>query len=50
MPLDSHPIISVRDLTKYCGSTPGVQDINFSVDGGEIFGNRRDRLVYCLFL
>ena len=38
MPLVSPPIISVRSLTKYYGSTPGVQDINFSVRRGEIFG------------
>ena len=38
MPLDSPPIISVTGLTKYYGSTPGVQDINFSVNQGEIFG------------
>ncbi|MCK5257396.1 MAG: ATP-binding cassette domain-containing protein [Deltaproteobacteria bacterium] len=31
-------MISVRSLTKYYGSTPGVQDINFSVRRGEIFG------------
>ena len=38
MPVDSPPIISVRDLTKYYGSTPGVKDINFTVNRGEIFG------------
>lgn len=38
MPLVSPPIISVTGLTKYYGSTPGVQDINFSVNRGEIFG------------
>lgn len=38
MPLVSHPIISVSGLTKYYGGTPGIQDINFSVNRGEIFG------------
>lgn len=38
MPVDSPPIISVRSLTKYYGNTLGVQDINFSVKQGEIFG------------
>lgn len=36
--MDSSPIISVSNLTKYYGSTLGVQNINFSVNQGEIFG------------
>ena len=32
------PIISVTDLTKYYGKTPGIQNVNFSVNRGEIFG------------
>lgn len=38
MPLVSPPIISVTNLTKYYGDTPGVKDISFSVNRGEIFG------------
>lgn len=38
MPQVSPPIISVTELTKYYGSAIGVQDINFSVNRGEIFG------------
>lgn len=38
MPPDSKPIISVSKLTKHYGSTLGVEDINFSVERGEIFG------------
>ena len=38
MPLDSPSIISVTNLTKYYGDTPGIQDINFSVNRGEMFG------------
>ena len=38
MPIDSVPVISVANLTKYYGDTAGVKDINFSVNRGEIFG------------
>ena len=36
--MDNSPIISVSNLTKYYGRSLGVQDINFSVNPGEIFG------------
>lgn len=36
--MDAHTIISVSNLTKYYGSTLGVQNINFIVNPGEIFG------------
>jgi ABC-2 type transport system ATP-binding protein len=36
--MDTPTIISVRNLTKYYGSTLGVQNINFTVNPGEIFG------------
>jgi ABC-2 type transport system ATP-binding protein len=36
--MDTSTIISVSNLTKYYGSTPGVQNINFAVNQGEIFG------------
>ncbi len=38
MAMDTSTIISVNNLTKYYGSTPGVQNINFTVNQGEIFG------------
>ena len=36
--MDTPTIISVSNLTKYYGSTLGVQTINFTVNQGEIFG------------
>ncbi len=36
--MDTPTIISVSNLTKYYGSTLGVQNINFTVYLGEIFG------------
>jgi len=36
--MDTPTIISVTNLTKYYGTTPGVQNINFTVNQGEIFG------------
>ncbi len=36
--MDTPTIISVSNLTKYYGSTLGVQNINFTVNQGEIFG------------
>jgi len=36
--MDTSPIISASNLTKYYGSTLGVRDINFTVNQGEIFG------------
>jgi ABC-2 type transport system ATP-binding protein len=38
MAMDNSPIISVTNLTKYYGSTRGIQNINFTVNRGEIFG------------
>lgn len=32
------PIIVLKDLTKYYGSSPGIIDINLDIHGGEIFG------------
>ena len=31
-------IINVSGLTKYYGKTLGIEDVNFSVEPGEIFG------------
>ncbi|MEJ2099854.1 MAG: ABC transporter ATP-binding protein [Desulfobacterales bacterium] len=36
--MDNSPIISVSNLTKYYGRSLGVQNINFTVNPGEIFG------------
>ena len=36
--MDTPTIISVSNLTKYYGSTLGVQNINFTVNQGEVFG------------
>ena len=36
--MDTTPIISVNKLTKYYGRALGVQNINFTVNQGEIFG------------
>ena len=36
--MDTATIISVNNLTKYYGSTRGVENINFTVNPGEIFG------------
>lgn len=36
--MDQSIIISVNQLTKFYGKTLGVQDLNFSVSKGEIFG------------
>jgi ABC-2 type transport system ATP-binding protein len=36
--MDQSIIISVNHLTKFYGKIPGVQDLNFSVSQGEIFG------------
>jgi len=36
--MDRPAIISVRNLTKYYGGSLGVQDIDFTVNRGEIFG------------
>jgi ABC-2 type transport system ATP-binding protein len=36
--MNSAPIISVSNLTKYYGSTRGVHKIDFTVNQGEIFG------------
>ncbi len=36
--MDQSIIISVNQLTKFYGKTLGVQDLNFSVSQGEIFG------------
>ncbi|MBT8358853.1 MAG: ABC transporter ATP-binding protein [Deltaproteobacteria bacterium] len=36
--MDTTPIISVNNLTKYYGRTLGVQNISFTVNQGEIFG------------
>jgi len=36
--MDTPTIISVSNLTKYYGSSLGVQNINFTVNQGEIFG------------
>jgi ABC-type multidrug transport system ATPase subunit len=36
--MDTPTIISVNNLTKYYGSALGVQNINFTVSQGEIFG------------
>ncbi len=36
--MDTPTIISVSNLTKYYGNTLGVQNINFTVNQGEIFG------------
>ncbi len=36
--MDTPTIISVSNLTKYYGSTLGVQNINFTVNPGEVFG------------
>jgi len=38
MTMDAIPIISVNNLTKYYGRALGVQNINFTVNQGEIFG------------
>ncbi len=38
MTTDTPSIISVNNLTKYYGSAVGVQNINFTVNQGEIFG------------
>jgi len=36
--MDQSIIISVNNLSKFYGETLGVQDLNFSVSQGEIFG------------
>ena len=36
--MDTPPVISVSNLSKYYGSTRGVENINFTVSPGEIFG------------
>ena len=36
--MDTSTIISVNQLTKYYGRTPGIQNISFTVKQGEIFG------------
>jgi len=38
MVMDTPPIISVNQLTKYYGSSLGIRNINFTVNQGEIFG------------
>jgi ABC-2 type transport system ATP-binding protein len=38
MAMDTPTVISVNNLTKYYGSTRGVENINFTVNPGEIFG------------
>ncbi len=37
--MDTPTIVSVSNLTKYYGSTPGVQNINFTVNQGEIYNH-----------
>lgn len=36
--MDTSPIIAANNLTKYYGTARGVQNINFTVNQGEIFG------------
>lgn len=36
--MDTPPVISVSNLSKYYGRTRGVENINFTVNPGEIFG------------
>jgi len=39
-PIDAHaaPVIALENLTKYYGKTKGIEDLNLSVNKGEIFG------------